>query len=113
MPAVSCFPRPILDHVSVFSRVRELCQIPVVINTNNQDCYGRWTIFPDPAHANDPSFPSILWFRGIQGTPAEHLSGIVPVSRKADRNGCLQALTFFSIPSMTERGGGEANDRKT
>jgi len=84
-----------------------LCQIPVVINPNNQDCYRPLDqYFPDPAHANDPSFTidpyGSVDYKSDTGQSTYHAL-FLSLEGGSQMVCPFRVTTLFLTPSMTER----------
>jgi hypothetical protein len=101
--------------VHLFSRSAiNLCNIPVVINPNNNDCYRPLDqYFPDPAHPNDPTFTidpyGSVDFKHDIGQSTYHAM-LVSLERRISRGFSFQThYTFSHSINDGAVGGGEAN----
>jgi hypothetical protein len=104
--------------VRLFSRgAVNLCNIPVVINPNNQDCYRPLDqFFPDPAHPNDPTFTidpyGSVDFKSDTGQSTYH-AVLLSLERRLTNGLSFQAhYTFSHSINDGAVGGGEANGRE-
>ena len=104
--------------VRLFSRgAVNLCNIPVVINPNNQDCYRPLDqFFPDPAHANDPTFTidpyGSVDFKSDTGQSTYHAL-FLSLERRLTNGLSFQAhYTFSHSINDGAVGGGEANGQE-
>jgi hypothetical protein len=101
--------------VHLFSRgAVNLCNIPVVINPNNNDCYRPLDqYFPDPAHPNDPTFTidpyGSVDFKHDIGQSTYHAL-LVSLERRISKGFSLQThYTFSHSINDGAVGGGESN----
>jgi hypothetical protein len=101
--------------VHLFSRgAVNLCNAPVVINPNNNDCYRPLDqYFPDPANPNDPTFTidpyGSVDFKHDIGQSSYHAL-LVSLERRISKGFSFQAhYTFSHSINDGAVGGGEAN----
>ncbi len=104
--------------VHLFSRgAVNLCNIPVVINPNNQDCYRPLDqFFPDPAHPGDPTFTidpyGSVDFKSDVGQSTYHAL-LLSLDRRMANGLSFQAhYTFGHSINDGAVGGGEASGRE-
>src|SRR6266849_7797414 len=104
--------------VRLFSRgAVNLCQNPVVINPNNQDCYRPLDqYFPDPAHPNDPSFTidpyGSVDYKSDTGQSTYHALFLSLERRIANGLSFQGHYTFSHSINDGAVGGGEANGQE-
>jgi hypothetical protein len=104
--------------VRLFSRgAVNLCQIPVVINPNNQDCYRPLDqFFPDPAHPNDPGFTidpyGSVDYKSDTGQSTYHALFLSLERRIANGLSFQGHYTFSHSINDGAVGGGEANGQE-
>ena len=101
--------------VHLFSRgAVNLCNIPVVINPNNNDCYRPLDqYFPDPAHPNDPTFTidpyGSVDFKHDIGQSTYHALRVALERRFSNGFSFQTGYTFSHSINDGAVGGGEAN----
>jgi hypothetical protein len=104
--------------VRLFSRgAVNPCQIPVVINPNNQDCYRPLDqYFPDPAHPIDPSFTidpyGSVDYKSDTGQSTYHALFLSLERRIANGLSFQGRYTFSHSINDGAVGGGEANGQE-
>ena len=104
--------------VHLFSRgAVNLCNIPVVINPNNQDCYRPLDqFFPDPAHPGDPTFTidpyGSVDFKSDVGQSTYHALMLSLDRRMANGLSFQAHYTFSHSINDGAVGGGEASGRE-
>jgi hypothetical protein len=104
--------------VRLFSRgAVNLCNVPVVINPNNQDCYRPLDqFFPDPANPGDPTFTidpyGSVDFKSDTGQSTYHALLLSVERRLANGLSFQTHYTFSHSINDGAVGGGEANGRE-